>query len=311
MPFPLERVVVLNPPNAEVMRALGVADRIVGISGPMAKPDYWPELSKKPVMAKHAHGEPDYEKIVELGPQAVFAYGTHPALDIGKIADALAPAGIEVVGIDCFKLKTLYEDIETLGKIFDREDKAAELVEFLQGIPGMVEERVKGLKEEEKVRVYAEHHGKDYLAFGPHSEWDSMIRTAGGVNIFADAPKPYFEADPEVLLERNPEVILKDVRRAPKMGYGVTDTEPMKAYLEEFTSRTGWSELDAVKEGKVYLVSPGIGAGPRKIIATVYFAKIFYPDLFADVDPDDILGEYFERFQGIELKGVFIYPELE
>ena len=292
------------------MRALGAADTVIGVSGSLAKPDYWPALAQEPVVAKHAHGEPDYEKIIELDPQVVLTYGTHPAIDIAAMADTLAPAGIKVVGIDCYKLDTLFEDIETLGKMFGKEEAAAKLSDFLQSVPQIAESKVKDLKPEEKVRVYAEHHGKDYMAFGPGSEWHSMIETAGGSNIFADAAKPYTEVDPEVLLERNPQVILKDVRRAPKMGYGVTDTEPVKAYVDEFTARPGWSELDAVRDGKVYVVSSALGAGPTKIITILYFAKILYPERFADIDPDSLLAEYYEEFQGVELKGVFIYPEL-
>lgn len=309
LPSSLERVVVLNPPNAEVMRALGVADRVIGISGSLAKPDYWPALAQKPVVAKHAHGEPDFEKIIELDPQIVLTYGTHRAVDVTAMADTLAPAGIEVVGIDCYKLDTLFADIEILGEMFGKEEAAAELIGFLQIIPQMAESKVKDLKPEERVTVYAESHGGDYVAFGPGSEWHTMIETAGGSNIFADAAKPYTEVDPEVLIERNPQVILKDARRTPKMGYGVTDTEPMQAYLDEFTARPGWSEIDAVRDGKVYVVSSALGAGPTKMITILYFAKVLYPERFADIDPDSVLAKYYEKFQGVEFKGMFMYPE--
>ncbi|MCD6232046.1 ABC transporter substrate-binding protein [Candidatus Aerophobetes bacterium] len=310
LPYPLERVVVLNPPNAEIMRALGVTDRIVGISGTIAKkPGYWKDLSKKPVMAARAHGEPDYEKIVELSPQIVLTYGTHPAVDIEKIAKTLAPAGIKVVGIDCYKIKTLFRDITTLGTIFGKVEPSAELNGFFQNMLKTVEIRVKDLKADEEVRVYAEHHGKDYTSFGPGSEWHEMILKAGGSNIFADAPAPYSEVDPEMLIERNPEIILKDVRRAPKMGYGITDTVPMDAYISGLRERPGWSKIDAVKNKKIYLISSSLGAGPTKLITILYFAKIFHPELFADVDPNAMLQEYYERFQGVELKGIFIYPE--
>jgi len=134
LPYPLERVIVLNPPAAEVMRAIGVMDRIIGISGSLARPDYWPELSRLPQVARFAHAEPDYEKIIELSPQAVITYGTHPAIDLQKIADTLASAGIKVVGIDCFKLDTLFRDITTLGTMFGEMAAAARLIVFFQDI---------------------------------------------------------------------------------------------------------------------------------------------------------------------------------
>lgn len=308
--LPLEKVVVLNPPAAEVIHAFRAMDKIIGVSGSIAKAEFMPELSTKVVVAKHAHGEPDYEKIIELKPQLVITYGTHPAVDIGKLAETLAPAGIKVAGIDCYKLDTIFNEIGILGKLFGKEDEASKLVDFLQDPAKIVESRTKDLKPEERVKVYAEHHGKEYLAFGPGSEWHTIIENAGGTNIFADAHQPYVEIDPEKIIKRDPQVILKDVRRAPKMGYGVTETEPMKEYLEGFTDRPGWENLEAVKEEKVYIVSSALGAGLGKVFFIPYLAKILYPELFEDLDPESLLREYYEKFHGAQFKGVFIYPEL-
>jgi len=237
----------------------------------------------------------------------VLTYGTHPRVDIEEVAATLAPAGIKVVGIDCFKLDTLFSDITTLGQLFGTEEKAGKLIMFFQDILGAVEEKVRDLNPEEKPRVYAEHHRGDYYSFGPGSAWHEMIERAGGINIFADMPMPYPEVDPEAVIERNPQVILKDTRRTPPMGYGVTDTEPIQAYIDELTARPGWEALDAVRDGRVYVTSPDLTAGPKKVIAIAYFAKLFHPQL--DLDPEAIFREYLESWQGIEYKGIFIYPE--
>ena len=308
LPFPLERVVVLNPPAAEVIHALGATDKVIGVSEPIAGVKFMPEFSAKAAVARHAHGEPDYEKIIELKPQLVITYGTHPAVDIGKLAETLAPARIKVAGIDCYKLGTLFNEIGILGKLFGKEEEASKLVDFLQEPAKIVESRTKDLKPEERVKVYAEHHGKDYLAFGPGSEWHTIIEKAGGANIFADARRPYVEVDPEKIIKRDPQVILKDVR-APKMGYGVTEAEPMKEHLEGFIKRPGWENLEAVKEGKVYLVSSTLGAGLGKAFFIPYLAKILHPELFEDLDPQSLLRKYYKRFHNAEFEGVVIYPE--
>ena len=302
--YPLERVVVINPPVAEVMLALGVAGRVVGITGSVAKKLELRAFNDTPQVARSAHGEPDLEKILELSPQAVITYGTHPAVDIQQLANTLAPAGIPVVGIDAYKLDTLYRDILTLGMLFDKLPDAAKLIVFFQNTLEDTEEKVSQVA---KVgpRVYAEGHGDD--AYGPGSEWDEIIKMAGGINIFADAPMPYFKADPEAVLERNPQVVLKGTRRTPPMGYGVTDPEPIRAYLDELVGRPGWDALDAVQKGKVYVISTSIGAGPRKIFMVPYLAKIFYPEL--EIDPETLLRNYHETFLGVKHWGIFVYPE--
>jgi iron complex transport system substrate-binding protein len=39
-----------------------------------------------------------------------------------------------------------------------------------------------------------------------------------------------------------------------------------------------------------------------------FLAKYFYPDLFEDLQPEDILKEYFEDWQGIPYRGYYVYP---
>ncbi|MGB4086157.1 MAG: hypothetical protein WBK06_01140, partial [Methanothrix sp.] len=54
-----------------------------------------------------------------------------------------------------------------------------------------------------------------------------------------------------------------------------------------------------------------IGAG-NNIIGTAYLAKLFYPDLFQDIDPSAIHQEYVDRFCRIDFdvkeQGAFLYP---
>ncbi|MCL0080042.1 ABC transporter substrate-binding protein, partial [Dehalococcoidia bacterium] len=304
--LPLERVIVINLLAAEVIHAIGAADRVIGVTDRIAADASLPGLYGKTVVG--AGFTPDHEKIIELRPQLVITFGTHPRIDLAALADILAPAGIPVAGIDAFRLGTLFKDIETLGKLFEEERAAARLVEFLQYPLDLIKGRVEGLSPEEKMTVYAEHHARPFRAIGPGSDWHTMIEQAGGVNIFADIGKPSLDIDPEKVIERNPQVILKRSWRAP-MGLGATDIEAIREYLAGFIDRPGWENLDAVREGRVYLVAGEFGFGPSATILNLSMGMILQPELFADVDPESLLRQYFEEFHGVELKGIFIYPD--
>ena len=56
------------------------------------------------------------------------------------------------------------------------------------------------------------------------------------------------------------------------------------------------------------------GSG-NNIIGTAYLAKLFYPDLFQDIDPEAIHQEYVDRFLKIDFNvkdnGTFVYPRYE
>jgi iron complex transport system substrate-binding protein len=61
----------------------------------------------------------------------------------------------------------------------------------------------------------------------------------------------------------------------------------------------------------VYIVDTDLNRGPMWAAGIVYMAKIFHPDLFKDLDPEAILKEYFDKWQGIPYRGIYIYPSLK
>lgn len=305
VPLPLERVVVISISTAELIHALGAADTIIGVSERTARDEALPGFHETAVVS-HGMGELDYEQVIQLAPQLVITWGTHPRFDVVALADTMAPAGIPVVGVDGFRLATLFADIEILGELFERQAVAGRLIEFLQAPLDLIEGRVDGLSTEERVRVYGEHHGRPFMAFGPGSDWHRMIETVGGVNIFADVGRPFVDVDPEKVIIRNPQVILNNTRFR---GFGATDFVPIREHRQGLIARPGWENLDAVKAGRVYLISMDLAFGPATVALHLYVGKILHPELFADVDPEGFLREYFEEFHGVELRGIFIYPQ--
>jgi hypothetical protein len=57
-------------------------------------------------------------------------------------------------------------------------------------------------------------------------------------------------------------------------------------------------------------LSNGILGGVQHFIAVVYLLKLFHPDLFAYLDPVSLHRERLNRFQEVDLQGVYIYPEI-
>lgn len=73
--------------------------------------------------------------------------------------------------------------------------------------------------------------------------------------------------------------------------------------MKEFINRTGWG-LSAVENDRAYLLERDLMWTPRYLAGRCYMAKWFQPELFKDLDPEDILREYHEEFMGIEYRGV-------
>ncbi|NYT10286.1 MAG: ABC transporter substrate-binding protein, partial [Methanosarcinales archaeon] len=76
----------------------------------------------------------------------------------------------------------------------------------------------------------------------------------------------------------------------------------------------GFGETNAGKNGRIYVTYfiNTLGAGDH--IGVLYFAKWLYPDLFGDLDPEQVHQEYIDRFQNVDydLKehGAFVYPPM-
>lgn len=71
-----------------------------------------------------------------------------------------------------------------------------------------------------------------------------------------------------------------------------------------------------MKKGDVYLVSGCFrNDATGGLIGVAYMAKLFFPEIFADLDPQAIHQEYLTRFLRLDYNisehGVFIYPPLE
>ena len=156
---------------------------------------------------------------------------------------------------------------------------------------------------------------------------DQMIHAAGGRNIAADLvpPRKSVTVSPEWVVAQNPDIIIKSVSTSGKgksvstsgdVGpYERDDPKLLKDVRDAILNRPGFSEITAVKEGRVY-VGPDwqLFVSPKNVVVTAYMAKWFHPELFKDLDPKAIHQEYLNKFMRIDYDldrhGAFVYhPE--
>jgi iron complex transport system substrate-binding protein len=304
VPQPLERIAVWDSTVAEVIRALGAEDKIIGISESMTDPKYayyWPELQDRPTISSWY--EPDYERVIDVEPQVIFTIVGYPP----DAEEQLEPAGIKVIRLRFSELATLIDNIRILGLVLGNEKEAEEFTDFLQSKLDLIEAKAREIKPEEKKKVYFESGHKDYLAYGPGSVDDELLGIVRGINIFADLGVESSEVDTEEILVREPDVVIKDNMGVDYGGYTATDTSDMEAKRDEMMSRPGWSELKAVKDGQVY-IQGGELFGPKIVINLGHVAKILYPDRFEALDVEAFHREYLEKYQGLDFKGIYLYP---
>jgi len=310
--MPLERIVVFNSETVEVMRSLDAEEKIVGV-GKYTKEDdiFFGEVSELPSIG--SVWTPDLEAVFDLHPDAVFVYGTFMNTSVDEIQETLESADpdMAVVRLDCFKPESYRDEVEILGAILERESEAEEYITFYEGALDPIEDAVAALSTEEKPSAYLESW-TDYRTATEGAAWHDKLVMAGANNVFGDLALSYIDVDPESVIEKDPEIMIKLCGAGGLNfgGYSEDDTSEMESLRNGVMDRPGWDSISAVKSGQVYVLSNDILGGAQHFIGIAYLAKLFHSDLFSDLDPAAIHEEYLTRFQGVDSMGVFIYPEM-
>ncbi|MEA3558249.1 MAG: ABC transporter substrate-binding protein, partial [Candidatus Thermoplasmatota archaeon] len=316
---PVNRVISGSALPVEAMRSIGAIDTVVGVNEWTLDEVFFPELIDK---AENIGGmQPDYEVIFELYPDLAFWYVGSPKYwsKYEEIQNTLESAGITVFRIDCGGMGASYvEEVSKLGYILDRKEEAEEFIEFYQECLDTINERVEGLSEEDRPAVYYESYSGPYKAYGRGNRGDK-IDAAGGRNIFSDI-SDFVEVDPEEVMERDPEIVLKMEGKISGSwfagGYALDreDTAIFEATRDEIMNRPELRNVAAVKDENVYIIAYSV-IYSRSFVGMGYLAKWFHPELFEDLDPQAIHQEYLTEFQGLDIDlnehGVFVYPPLE
>ena len=299
VPYPPERIVCLVPSAAEVIYALDEADRMVGRTDDCDLP---PALLEKPSVGT-ASNRVNVELILDLNPDLVI--GRTGALFPEDIEEQIEMNGVPVLRYRALELSTLFPMIEDLGLILKKDDDAEDLGDYIGGYYETIREGVEPLSEEDKPRVYFMSMGHVDWTGGADSAGSERIDDTGGVNVAEDLPGSLVYVSREWILEEDPEVILYS--RVSSSGEIPTVEDYEKTVEGMILSEPGFSDLAAVRDGRLYLFDISMASGLTEIVTYLQFAQWLHPQLFADVDPEAVHREIFERYFDMELDGTWAY----
>jgi len=188
--------------------------------------------------------------------------------------------------------------------------------EFHDKYLNMIADRVIGLSADDRPSVYVESSSQAYKTYNKNSVVEKLIELAGGRHIFSDleGSGSFATLDAEEVIRRNPDVIIKYAEKIDS-GYEITDPAKMETLRNEILGRPELAQVNAVKNGRVYVMSSYLSYGTDYPVLLLYWAKWFHPDLFKDLDPQTIHQEYLTKFMRLDYDlsehGVFVYPPLE
>lgn len=309
LPYPVQKILVLNYCAPSEIKALAAEDRIVGIEQYTKKKvdkGLLPDLSELPVAG--SQDEPNYEMIAQLKPDVVITFSATWPPEPAEVQKKLEPFDIKVVGLDFYRMEIWPQEIRTLGKMLGKEDQAEKYIAYFQEKLNLIDNRTSSLSQNQRKKVYMEGV-KDYFTYGGAGYGagvPGMIRSAGGQDLYSERSEQYFEANPEDVAKRNPDVIFKLI----KLGWGAENDTEFKVLREKILTRPELANTNAVKNKQVYIISYDLVGDEGKKFGVIFFSKALYPSLLADQDPLAFYRNCFKEYQGLDLNGFFIYPNL-
>jgi len=255
-----QRIISLAPSNTEVLFALGLGDKVVGVTEFC---NYPPQALEKEKVG--GFSTPDIEKIIALQPDLILASSIHAQ----EVIPALEERNLTVFALAPEHLDGVLEDIRMVGKITGEEDEASKLVAQMGTRIKAITDKTNNLENRPRVFYITWHEPLWSVGSGPII--DELIEKAGGVNIFQDITG-HKMVNLEEVIARNPEVIVACT------GHGEANDEPFKWAKKEPRLMV----TEANKNNTIYQIDADLVSrdGPRIVDALEWLAYFIHPDIF-------------------------------
>jgi len=257
-----QRIISLAPSNTEILFALGLDDSIVGVT------QYcnYPEAAKTKTKVA-GYSNPSLDRIVSLKPDLIVAESIHEKM----VLPALENLRLKTIVTSADSLDTVFKDIIMLGQATGRSKNAAQLVERMTQRMQAVTAKTSSIAQSAIPKVFYVIWNDPLWTMGGETFVDDVIKKAGGINIFSLDFTKSRTVSVEVVIARNPDVILvSSMGTSQGFLYGAIKADHRL------------DKVSAMVNGRVYEVDSDLieRPGPRIIDGLEQVARMLHPELF-------------------------------
>lgn len=270
---PAEKVIVYPKYIGEAMILMDAIDKVAGVSKTIATDSNYSSYYANTKNLGANNPETGFDTVLELQPDLIITYKTYNN-------DNAYNSGIPVLEIGASKIGEVHEDIEILGKVLGMEEQADKILKWFDGYY----DKVSKSSATSDTKFLLEAASKKKVSFmGPTSTMGYTLDMIRGNNVVTEGGYQYWSFD--TVIPTNPNVIMI-------LEYNADwNEEYLKSYRDAVCARSGWDQIDAVKNGEVYSVSNDIVGGIRSVIGAMFMMSFIDP-AYADVDVSKLVDEY-------------------
>jgi iron complex transport system substrate-binding protein len=266
-----QRIISLAPSNTQILFAVGVGDKVVGVTDYDHYPynfTAWIEAGNMTSIG--GFSTPNKEVIASLNPDLILAT---PLNDADVIS--LRNMGYKVLVLNPNNVGGVLSDITMVGQATGASQSATTAVDSINTQISNIQAKIMAANLT-KPLVYYEVWNEPLMSAGSTSFINDVISKAGGINIFENETQQYPTVSSETIVQKNPDVIMLPTDMA-----NPGDT-PFYGSVDTVKARAGWSSISAIQNNRVVIVDGDLfaEAGPRIAQNIAVAAAALYPELF-------------------------------
>lgn len=262
-----------------------------------------PELFKLPIIGNARTGTVNYEKIVEVKPDVIFTANAQQAEDIqSKTGITTVVVYVGAVGT-AEQMDDYKKSLKLMGDILGRENRAEELINYINSCEEDLANRSKNADKKETVYIAGQAFKGTHSITSTNPYYPSLrmlnannvVKDINNVNATINA----VQIDKEQLIKWDPDIIFVEGGSIPMI-------------KEEMSKNPDYQNINAIKQRKIYGLLPYCLYSYNKdnMLANAYYiGKIIYPEQFKDINPEEKANEIFTEFYGNS--GAQVYPALK
>ncbi len=238
------RLVSLCPSNTEILFALGLGPKVVGV-------DDWSDWPEEVKDLPRVGGDlnSDLDKVASLRPDLVLASLSVPGME--RNVEGLKARDLPHLVLDPHSLDEVLADILTIGEVCGVRPRAAKLVEEAHG-------RIDKIRHSASVRrhcrIYWEWWPKPLIAAGRASWVHQMSQLVGARNVFGDVEQASRIVTDAEVIERDPEVLM----------ICWCGTLQRLQETSRVSARSGWEQVSGVDKGRIHCVPEALFGRPSQ-----------------------------------------------
>lgn len=262
VPARIERVVSLAPNITEILYALGVEDRLVGVTHQCNFPA---AAAAKPKVGDTLN--PSLEVLISLKPDLVI--GTAEG-NRRETIDLLERARIPLYGTHARNVVDIFVSIRQLAALMGVPEAGEQLATELEARLARLEERLAG---DPRPRVLVAIWLDPLITAGGDTFLNDVLRRAGAESVTASLSESWPRLSLEAVIESNPDYLV-----LPRL-------HSLQARLDDLRARPAWRNVRAVENGHiVWLDEALLRPGPRIVAAIEDLARALHPDRFSQTE---------------------------